>query len=158
MVFARINRSYYERLLSPLLKALSRLRIHPNALTVIGLLINGVAAVQFANGRVRWGGLLILGAGIFDYLDGALARYSRRTSPFGAFLDSTIDRYSDMTLLTGILIFFMRQNEAGLVLLTCATLAGFVMVSYTRARAESLIPDCTVGLMERAERLILLSL
>jgi len=158
VVFAQVGRSYYDRVLLPVLATLSRLKVHPNALTFIGLLVNGVAAFQFASGRVRWGGLLILGAGIFDSLDGALARYSKRTSPFGAFLDSTIDRYSDMTLLTGVLIFFLRRGETGHVLLTCVTLAGFVMVSYTRARAECLIPHCTVGLMERAERLILLSL
>lgn len=157
MAVSRLSHSY-ERLLTPLLKFLCRLGIHPNMLTLGGLFVNGAAGLLLAAGRIRWGGILILLAGSFDLLDGPLARCSGQQTRFGAFLDSTVDRYSDMILLIGILVFFLRQGENGHAVLTCATLAGFFMVSYTRARAESLIPRCNVGLMERAERLLLLAL
>lgn len=157
MVVSRLHHSY-ERLLSPLLKLLCRLRVRPNTLTLSGLLVNGAAGFLLAVGKVRWGGVLILLAGGFDALDGPLARYSGQKTRFGAFLDSTVDRYSDLVLLLGILIFFLQREQAGYAVLTVAVLAGFFMVSYTRARAESLIPRCNVGLMERAERLLLLAL
>jgi CDP-diacylglycerol--glycerol-3-phosphate 3-phosphatidyltransferase len=139
-----------------ILRVLVLSRIHPNILTFIGLLINAGAAVAFGYGKFLLGGLIVLGASLFDFLDGQVARQTKRTSPFGAFFDSVMDRYSDLALYFGLLVFYARLNRFFYVVLVALAMTGSVMVSYTRARAESLIGSCKVGFMERAERIVLI--
>lgn len=130
--------------------------IHPNLMTLLGLVINGWAAVLFASGDFRTAGTLILLAAIFDLTDGAVARKQGRVTSFGAFFDSMIDRYSDLVLYMGLLVYYARVSRFFYVVLVAVAMAGSFMVSYARARAESLIPQCKVGFMERPERLVLL--
>jgi CDP-diacylglycerol--glycerol-3-phosphate 3-phosphatidyltransferase len=147
-----------KRVLDFLVSRLSRLNINPNLLTFIGLGINIFATILFARGLFFWAGLVMLFGGMFDMLDGAVARVSKRVTRFGGFLDSVIDRYSDMLMLFGLLIWYAKIDQLFYVGLTGMAIIGSVMISYTRARAESLIPKCKVGFLERAERVVLLSL
>ena len=103
-----------------------------------------------------WAGLVVVIAGIFDMVDGEVARRTKRVTKFGAFFDSVIDRYSDMVLLLGLVIWYAKINRIFYVGLTGFVLIGSIMTSYTRARAESLIPACKVGFLERPERIVLL--
>ncbi|MBZ5536210.1 MAG: CDP-alcohol phosphatidyltransferase family protein [Acidobacteriia bacterium] len=135
---------------------LSLLRISPNMLTIVGLLINFYAAYLFAEDRFVAAGGVVIFAGLFDMLDGQVARLTNRVSAFGAFLDSVIDRYSDVVLFIGLLIYYARVRRFFYVVLVAIVMAGSVMVSYTRARAESLIPQCKVGFLERPERIVLI--
>ncbi len=139
-----------------IVRGLALSRIHPNALTFIGLIINGVAALLLAQGRFLAAGLVIIGAGLFDMVDGRVARETNQVTRFGAFFDSVIDRYSDLVLLMGLLVYYASINRFFYIILTAVVMLGSVMVSYTRARAESLIPKCKVGFMERPERMVLL--
>ena len=132
-------------------------KVSPFTFTSLGLLLNAGAAVIFVIGDLRWGGVLILIAGIFDILDGAAARTLGKVSQFGGFLDSVIDRYSDMFLLIGLTLRYSMEGNTLLVALTLAVSLGTILVPYTRARAENFIPRCNVGLMERPERIILLA-
>jgi len=138
-------------------------RISPNALTFIGLLINIVAGILFGYGHADnqrrmflYAGLVIIGAGIFDMVDGRVARATNQVTIFGGFFDSVIDRYSDVALFFGLLVYYARANRFFYVVLVALVMVSSVMISYTRARAESLIPLCKVGFMERPERLVLL--
>lgn len=140
-------------------------RVNPDALTVTGLALNGVACTCFAlaGGRgyvsphlLRVGGLVALLASVFDMLDGRVARLRGRGTSFGAYLDSTMDRYSDMVLFMGLMILYARLDRTPLMVLVWVAAFGGFMTSYARARAESLIPRCTVGFFERPERLVLL--
>jgi soluble lytic murein transglycosylase len=137
-------------------RALFRLRLRPNHLTVIGLVVSFFAAGAFISGHVRGAGCLLLLAGLCDLLDGSLARASGQVTAFGAFLDSVIDRYSDLIVLLGIVVLFARTPNARGALVAMAGLVGSVMVSYTKARAESIGVECNVGFMERPERIICL--
>jgi CDP-diacylglycerol--glycerol-3-phosphate 3-phosphatidyltransferase len=138
--------------------------ISPDVLTITGLALNGVACACFAfsGGKdyrmpelLRAGGLVALAASIFDMLDGRVARLRGRETKFGAFLDSTMDRYSDMVLYMGLLILYARVDRTGHMVLVWVAAFGSFMTSYARARAESLVPECTVGFLERPERLVL---
>jgi soluble lytic murein transglycosylase len=140
----------------PVGRALFRLNLRPNHLTVIGLVVSFFAAAGFIAGHLRWAGCLLLLAGLCDLLDGALARVSGQVTAFGAFLDSVIDRYSDLIVLLGIVVLFARTPNARGALVAMAGLVGSVMVSYTKARAESIGIECNVGFMERPERMICL--
>jgi CDP-diacylglycerol--glycerol-3-phosphate 3-phosphatidyltransferase len=153
-------------LLTPPLDALVRGLAHVSAdvLTMTGLLLTGVASAFFAASGgpdfvspalLRVGGVIALVASIFDMLDGRVARARGRGTAFGAFLDSTMDRYSDMLLYMGLLILYARLERTGLMVLVWVAAFGSFMTSYARARAESLIPRCPVGLMERPERIVL---
>jgi CDP-diacylglycerol--glycerol-3-phosphate 3-phosphatidyltransferase len=144
------------RIADPVARTLLGPRVRPNQLTVLGLFCSAVAAVAFAADRQRVAGLLLALAGLLDIFDGSLARVSGQVSPFGAFLDSVLDRYSDLLVLAGIAVLFVTRNQVGAVVATLAALIGTVMVSYTRARAESVGVECRVGLMERGERLLVL--
>jgi CDP-diacylglycerol--glycerol-3-phosphate 3-phosphatidyltransferase len=137
-------------------------RVSPNVLTFIGLVINIAAAVLFgvASGNSQgryflYAGLVIIGAGIFDMVDGRVARATGQVTTFGAFFDSVVDRYSDLALFFGLLVYYARANRFFYIVLVALVMTGSVMVSYTRARAESLIPKCKVGFMERPERIVL---
>lgn len=143
---------------TPILSSLHRIGVTPNQVTVAGTVLNGGVAVLIIADRLIWAGVLILVAGIFDMLDGSLARLSKQVTPFGAFLDSTLDRVSEGVVLAGIAYFLAdrgRAVDAGLVVLA---LLGSILVSYTRARAESLGVECKVGIMSRPERIILVAI
>jgi CDP-diacylglycerol---glycerol-3-phosphate 3-phosphatidyltransferase len=139
---------------------LSRLRINPNILTFIGVLISFWAALEFGyaheNSQFYKGGLIIILAGLFDMLDGEVARVSRAATQFGAFYDSVIDRYSDVIIMQGLMVYYARKQMLGYVVLVGVVFLGAVMTSYVRARAESLIHSCKIGFMERPERIVLL--
>ena len=140
----------------PVARALLALRLRPNHLTVLGLGVSVLAALSFARGRSLWGAVLLILAGLFDFFDGSLARLSGQVTPFGAFLDSVIDRYSDLVVLAGILVLFAGSGRPTEVVLALLALIGTVMVSYTKARAQAIGVACEIGLMERPERLIVL--
>jgi CDP-diacylglycerol--glycerol-3-phosphate 3-phosphatidyltransferase len=129
--------------------------------TLIGLLLNGMAAAILASGQLQWGGIALLIAGLFDMVDGALARVTNRKTTFGAFFDSTIDRYSEGLTLLGVIVFALRQPPTQThiweVALAYVAALGSVMVSYTRARAEGLGLTLKSGLMARPERVVLLA-
>jgi CDP-diacylglycerol--glycerol-3-phosphate 3-phosphatidyltransferase len=143
-------------LLNKIVAAIAATGINPNALTFFGLVVNFWAAVLFATGRFRTAAAVIFLAGFLDMLDGQVARREGRVTPFGAFFDSTLDRYSDMALYMGLLVYYAVIGRSSYVILAAVATAGSVMVSYARARAESLIPLCKVGFMERPERMVLL--
>ncbi len=143
-------------LLKAIVRAFAASRINPNALTVIGFLLNLLAAYLFAYGYFRWAGGMVFLAGLFDMLDGRVARLSNRVTQFGGFFDSVLDRYSDLCLMIGLLVFYGRINRFWYVTLVALVMIGSVMVSYTRARAENLIPTCKVGFLERPERMVLI--
>jgi len=148
-----------KRIIDAIVRTLARSRINPNVLTFIGLLINVGCAVLYGYGKFFAAGLLMIFANLFDMLDGQVARLRGRVTQFGAFFDSTIDRYSDIVVYVGIMIFYARDTVAHstlLVALTGLALVGSVMVSYSRARAESLNIPCKVGFLERPERVVLL--
>jgi len=138
-----------------IVRALALSKIHPNVLTFFGLVINIVAAVLLAAGQFRPAGLVIIGAGVFDMVDGRVARETNQVTRFGGFFDSVLDRYSDLGLLVGLLVYYGSINRPFYVVLTAIAMTGSVMVSYTRARAENVIPTCKVGFMERPERVVL---
>lgn len=150
-------------LLYKIVDGLALTRISPNVLTFIGLVINVVAALLFGfasadNNQPRlffYAGLVIIGAGIFDMVDGRVARATNQVTDFGAFFDSVIDRYSDVALFFGLLVYYARADRFFYVVLVAFVMVSSVMVSYTRARAESLIKQCKVGFMERPERIVL---
>jgi CDP-diacylglycerol--glycerol-3-phosphate 3-phosphatidyltransferase len=131
-------------------------RIHPNVLTFLGLVINTWAAFLFAQGNFRWAAVVVIGAGLFDMVDGRVARETNRVTKFGGFFDSVVDRYSDLALLMGLLVYYGSIGRPGYVILTAVVMTGSVMISYTRARAENAIPKCKVGFLERPERVVLI--
>lgn len=145
-----------HRFFDPVARLLFRARVRPNHLTVLGLGVSIAAAYVFSVGRLRWGAGLLAVAGLFDFFDGAVARLAGSDSDYGAFLDSVVDRYSDLAVLLGILVFYEQRSDMPGAVLTMATLAGTVMVSYTKARAQSIGVRCEIGVMERPERLIAL--
>jgi len=154
-----IRRNLAYRITGPVVRILSKSGITPNALTFINLALNIIAAYVIAAGYFLLGGVLVLVAGLFDLLDGALARSNKRTTRFGAILDSVVDRISEAAILCGLLIWYMPQEEAGLeIVLIFVVLIGSFLISYIRARAEGLGWQCQVGLFTRAERVIVLAI
>lgn len=139
-----------------IVRGLALARIHPNVLTFIGLLINIWAAILLGQGNFRVAGYVIIGAGIFDMVDGRVARETNQVTRFGGFFDSVLDRYSDLALLMGLLVYYGNINRPLYVVLTAIVMTASVMISYTRARAENEIPTCKVGFLERPERVVLL--
>jgi CDP-diacylglycerol--glycerol-3-phosphate 3-phosphatidyltransferase len=131
-------------------------RISPNVLTFLGLVINICAAYLFAMGHFRWAAAVVIGAGLFDMVDGRVARATDRVTRFGGFFDSVLDRYSDLALLVGLLVYYASINRFGYIVLTAIVMTGSVMVSYVRARAENSVPNCKVGFLERPERVVLI--
>ena len=127
---------------------------HPDSLTTLGLAGNIVAAMLFAVGCFPFAGLCVLLAGLFDLLDGEVARMGHQSSKFGALLDSTLDRYSEIFLAFGITVYFVRNGWVMTSAILFFALAGSLMVSYVRARAEGLGEKCEVGLMQRTERIL----
>jgi len=153
-----IRRNLAYHITDPIVGILSKSGITPNALTLINLALNIVAAYVIATGHFIIGGVLVLVSGLFDLLDGALARFTKRTTKFGAILDSTVDRISEAAILCGLLIWYIPQGASLEIVLIFAVLIGSFLVSYIRARAEGLGWQCQVGLFTRAERVIVLAI
>ncbi|MEJ5360344.1 MAG: CDP-alcohol phosphatidyltransferase family protein [Desulfobacterales bacterium] len=150
--------SAFLRLLAPLVRLFTRLGVSPNLLTLAGVLITGVAAAAFLLQMPRTGGVLVLLGGLCDAIDGSLARNAGRATRFGALLDSSVDRYSEFLMLFGIGGFFFLSRDTLSAAATFLALCGSFMVSYTRARAESLGLEAKVGVMQRPERIVFLGL
>jgi CDP-diacylglycerol--glycerol-3-phosphate 3-phosphatidyltransferase len=153
-----IRRNLAHRITDPIVRILSKSGITPNTLTLINLALNIVAAYVIATGHFLLGGVLVLVSGLFDLLDGALARFTKQTTKFGAILDSTIDRISEAAILFGLLIWYSGRGGRLEIALIFAVLIGSFLVSYIRARAEGLGWQCQVGLFTRAERVIVLAI
>src|SRR5712691_7647309 len=149
--------AWVRRRAEALMASLARLPVTPNQITVVGTLLTFVAAGLAAAGLLLWAGIVLAFAGTFDILDGALARSTRRAYPYGAFLDSTLDRYSEGAIYVGLAAYFVTQGgvlEEWLVIATVTALAGSFLVSYVRARAQSLGFVCETGLFARPERVV----
>jgi CDP-diacylglycerol--glycerol-3-phosphate 3-phosphatidyltransferase len=147
---------FFGRIIQAIVRALALSRVHPNVLTFIGLLINIWAAVLFSYGKFVYAGLVVIGAGLFDMVDGRVARSTNRVTRFGGFFDSVLDRYSDLALLMGLLVYYASINRFFYIVLTSIVMTGTVLTSYARARAENTIPKCKVGFLERPERVVLI--
>jgi len=147
-----------ERPLDSIVRGLARLGIRPNVLTLTGLVLNLVAAGTLYVGQFRWAAALILVANLLDVFDGHLARRTGQVSPFGAFLDSVVDRYADLTLMSALWLYYSRSHDHWMLFIVGLAVIGSVMTSYTRARAECIIPSCKVGFFERPERIAMLVL
>lgn len=146
------------RIINAMVEALARSSINPNLLTVTGVSINVFCGLLFGFGYFFWAGIILIVANLFDMLDGQVARLSGRVTRFGGFLDSSLDRLSDMVVFVGLMVFYARDTQFHSTLnvfLAGAALMGSVMVSYASARAESLIPKCDVGFLRRPERVVL---
>jgi len=142
----------------PLVFIFSKLGLTPNIISVLGCLAGLVAGLAYGLGKIHLGGILVLSHGILDSVDGAMARSLKMETTFGGFFDSCIDRYSDMAIAIGLIYYFFEIGNPTNVALGFAFLAGSLMISYTRAKAESFIKKCAVGLMEKADRVILLGI
>ncbi|MGH7501389.1 MAG: CDP-alcohol phosphatidyltransferase family protein [Longimicrobiales bacterium] len=147
-------------IINPLTKWLAERRVHPNLLTTLGFLVTVSSGVAFHQHHVRTAGFLILLGGFFDILDGRVARLTALGSKFGAFYDSTLDRISEIIVFLGLLSLYndyrLELGDVGMIYLIALAMAGSLMISYTRARAAALGLDCKVGLMPRAERVVLI--
>lgn len=149
--------AWVRRQAQALMSVLGRVPFTPNQITVVGVALTFVAAVLVAFSQLRWAGVVLIFAGTFDILDGALARSSGRSYPYGAFLDSTLDRYSEGAIYIGLVAYFVTTSgplQRWLLLATMAAMAGSFLVSYVRARAQSLGFTCESGLFARPERVV----
>jgi CDP-diacylglycerol--glycerol-3-phosphate 3-phosphatidyltransferase len=146
----------FLKLLIPLVKTLTKWKVHPNSLTLAGLVITAMAAAALFKGHLRIGGVLILLGGLCDSLDGNLARATDKANAPGALLDSVIDRYSEFVMFLGIAAYFITMKNDLILVVIFFALCGSIMVSYTRARAESLGYESKAGMMQRAERIVCL--
>ncbi|MBV8896633.1 MAG: CDP-alcohol phosphatidyltransferase family protein [Acidobacteriaceae bacterium] len=144
-----------NKIIRLIVRGLALSRINPNVLTFLGLVINMGAATFLAFGHFRTAGFVIIFAGLFDMVDGRVARATNQVTRFGGFFDSVLDRYSDIALLVGLLVYYGSINRSSYVVLTAIAMAACVMISYTRSRAENIIPTCKVGFLERPERVVL---
>ena len=146
----------FLKMLSPLIHLLTKWQVSPNTITLTGLFITILAAGAFMVGYIRFGGILVLLGGLCDTIDGSIARSAGKTTRYGAFFDSVIDRYSELVMFFGIAAHFIWIKDYLTAIVLFFALCGSIMVSYCRARAESLGFDAKVGLMQRPERIILL--
>ncbi|HXI94883.1 MAG TPA: CDP-alcohol phosphatidyltransferase family protein [Candidatus Acidoferrum sp.] len=149
--------TWVRRKAEALMSAVGRVPLTPNQVTVVGVALTFAAAFLVAFGQLRWAGVVLIFAGTCDILDGALARSTNASYPYGAFLDSTLDRYSEGAIYAGLTAYFVGMGgplQRWLVLATLAALAGSFLVSYVRARAQSLGFVCESGLFARPERVV----
>ena len=156
MTYTRLIGITFGWAINQIVRWLALSRIHPNALTFIGLLIKSGRPGCFAEGKLFAAGLVVVGAALFDMVDGRVARATNRVTTFGGFFDSVLDRYSDLALFFGLLVYYASASTGSST--SCSrrsSMTGSVMVSYTRARAENSIPKCKVGFLERPERIVL---
>jgi CDP-diacylglycerol---glycerol-3-phosphate 3-phosphatidyltransferase len=169
-MFSRRVQQQARLLVTLLIQPFVRLGITPNSLTVVGLLLSVFTAAVIATGQLVAGGLLVLFAGIFDMFDGAVARVNNTATTFGAFFDSTLDRYAESIILLGLLVYALQRpdlregvwpfahEQIWMIILTFIAAVGSLMVSYTKARAEGLGLECKTGLLARPERVVILAL
>jgi CDP-diacylglycerol--glycerol-3-phosphate 3-phosphatidyltransferase len=155
MTFTRAIGLGANKIIRMIVRGLALSKITPNVLTFLGLVINMVAAAFLAVGSFRTAGYVIIFAGLFDMVDGRVARATNQVTRFGGFFDSVLDRYSDLALLVGLLVYYGTINRPSYVVLTAVVMTASVMISYTRTRAENIIPACKVGFLERPERIVL---
>src|SRR5215469_6626086 len=156
MTYTRAIGVVFGAAINRIVRWLALSKIHPNVLTFLGLLINIWAAWLLAQGSFRWAGVVVIGAGLFDMVDGRVARATSQVTRFGGFFDSVLDRYSDLALYMGLLVYYASINRFFYIVLTAIVMTGSVMISYTRARAENSIPKCKVGFLGRPERVVLI--
>jgi CDP-diacylglycerol--glycerol-3-phosphate 3-phosphatidyltransferase len=147
----------FKGVLDPLAIFLNKIGLMPNTVTILGLAGNTVGAILLARGQMTWGGILIFLMGPVDALDGTMARLRAEPTEFGAFVDSVTDRYSELVIFGGLLYYYLQQGNWDMVLLVYLAAAGSVLVSYTRARAQSLGMETKVGMLTRLERYLVLS-
>lgn len=152
-----MTEAFFRRLLRPVVRFLARIGIHPDMLTLFGWSLAMVSAFLFGFGYIQVAGAVMLLGGVFDALDGAVARESNRMSRFGAFLDSTLDRLSESAVFAGIVFFFAASATPWAALLAALAMTFSLLTSYARARAEGLGVECKVGLLERAGRILILA-
>lgn len=169
-MFSRLVQQRARLIVAAIVRPLARLGITPNMVTLLGLLLSIVTAVVIASGYIIAGGVLVLFAGIFDMFDGAMARVRNAATTFGAFLDSTLDRYSESIILAGLLYYALQRpdlhealwpwvyEQQWMIALIFVAAVGSLMVSYTKARAEGLGLECKTGLLARPERVVLLAI
>lgn len=156
-MLSKFGRAFFAGPLARLAPHLHRLGVTPNGLSLAGFVLTLASTALIASGQLWWGGIVLWIAATFDMLDGSLARYANQVSKFGAFLDSTLDRYSESITLIGLAAYYANQpNSQTSLILIFFTLMGSWMVSYTRARAEGLGLECKVGILQRPERIVLL--
>jgi CDP-diacylglycerol--glycerol-3-phosphate 3-phosphatidyltransferase len=156
MTATRVIGRFFGVFVNAAVSVLSLARINPNLLTFLGLVMNIWAAFLFASGKFRWAGVVVIFAGLFDMVDGRVARETNQVTRFGGFFDSVLDRYSDLAVMAGMLVYYASIGRNFYVVLTAIAMIGTALVSYTRARAENIIPKCKVGFMERPERVVLI--
>jgi CDP-diacylglycerol--glycerol-3-phosphate 3-phosphatidyltransferase len=147
----------FEPAIAKIVAFLSAQGISPNQLTFAGAALNFLTGIIYAKGFLFLGGIMLLVAGLGDLLDGPLARATGKTSSFGAFLDSSVDRYSDFFIFSGLAVFFVRNGDIFWFLISLGILLGAFAVSYTKARAENFIKHCGIGMFGRAERIFILA-
>jgi len=157
-MFSEKLREWTQGLRAPIGRTLGRLGATPNLLTVLGYLLNLPVLWVLAKGQLRLGGVLVALASSFDALDGTLARETGQTTTFGALFDSVMDRFSEATVLLGLMLWYTANGQALQSVLVYVTMVGSLMVSYVRARAEGLGLQCKVGLLTRFERVLVLVL
>ncbi len=157
-MFPAAMQGWAKRVAETVVSPLAERDVHPNVVTIVGFILNLVTAAVLATGHLSAGGVLLLVSGMFDMLDGALARVAGSQSVFGAFLDSLLDRYSEAMILLALLYVFATRHETADVLLVYAVAIGSLLISYARARAEGLGLEAKVGIAPRPERVILLGL
>lgn len=157
--FTENMRLWFKGILDPIANFFIRIGLTPTAITLIGVAGNVVAAILIANGQLFWGGILALLMGPLDALDGTMARLRGEASNWGAFVDSVSDRYSEMILMGGLLYFYAAADPSNIlgVMLVFAAAAGSILVSYTKARADSLKFDANTGILTRMERYMILA-
>ena len=156
-MFSKFGRKFFAPAVAQLVKWLQNAGISPNAVTIVGFLLTTISAIVLANGFFRWGAIVLLLASIFDMLDGALARATAQSTPFGAFLDSTLDRYSESVTFVALAYYYSGvAGSRANIMLIFIIIIGSLMVSYTRARAEALNIECKAGILQRPERVVLL--
>ena len=169
-MLSRLIQQRARQLVASVMRPLARLGINPNVVTLLGLLLSILTAYVIASGSIVAGGALVLFAGIFDMFDGAMARIRNAATTFGAFLDSTLDRYSESIILGGLLYYALQRpalrealwpwanEQQWMIALIFVAVVGSLMVSYAKARAEGLGLDCKTGLLVRPERVVILAI
>jgi CDP-diacylglycerol---glycerol-3-phosphate 3-phosphatidyltransferase len=156
MTFTDMMRLRFKGVIDPIAGFLSRLGFKPNTITYLGLLGNAIGAVLVAFGYITWGGVVVLLTAPFDALDGSMARLRGEATSWGAFVDSVSDRYAELLLLGGLMVFYLRQGTWWACALVYLAAGGSVMVSYVKARAESLGYEAKIGILTRLERYLVL--
>jgi CDP-diacylglycerol---glycerol-3-phosphate 3-phosphatidyltransferase len=155
--FTDLMRVWFKGVLDPIGNFLNDLGIMPNTVTLLGLAGNVLGAILIARGEIVWGGILVVLMGPIDALDGTMARLRGKPTDFGAFIDSVTDRYSELVVYGGLMYYFVSNNNAQGILLVFAAAAGSVLVSYSKARAESLGFEANIGILTRVERYLVLA-